>query len=509
MAGIVKSTKKRIVANKKIREIVTPTATLDTDLFFSDLSSIGGTNTPGNFTAEFSRLPSIVKNEAELVMTIGSRSPGQIRAMNGNTKTVEILSFSRASDGMSTFGNGGIALNGIDMPRPEYNPTNGQLKGYLFEPASTNLFFRSNLTNGISDLSIIAGPVTNISDVIGTGILSKGVKLAPESTVANSYPTLDKEKYYTLSMFVKPEDGNSPTNAMKLIFFGAAVNFNVIPLSNGVYRIWYTGKPFSGAGIGASTVGSTRTVNITCIQLEEGELSSYIPTTDTATATRLSDKLVGTRPISIFPFNSWYLESDLWTGWFGNGVDKTPFAGRNYFATKSFNIYSQYYTGTLVAGLLRVIRVSPTTTTLVCANTMYGRVDFLGGNIFTFSGYVRVNGAIPTALKDGGRLNTQSGSSVNLTYDKTTGYLVATHNYGASTSWFIHTDLFADFINVGDIITISGAKFELGSVATPWAPAPEDIATVDVNGNLEVSSTVPVCIRSLALVARQLKQSEV
>lgn len=155
-------------------------------------------------------------------------------------------------------------------------------------------------------------------------------------------------------------------------------------------------------------------------------------------------------------------------------VSNLNLGARNYLSTKGFVFYTAYYSGSLVNGLLIAKRISTATDTLVFTVTGYNNTVFLKG-IYTFSGYVKINGAIPAALTSGGRLNTQSGSTVRTTYDPNTGYLEATHNFGGSTAWFLHTNFFLGQVAVGDVITIDKAKFERGDKATDWTPSPDDV----------------------------------
>lgn len=155
------------------------------------------------------------------------------------------------------------------------------------------------------------------------------------------------------------------------------------------------------------------------------------------------------------------------------GLDLENFGGRNYLQEINTRFYTPYYQGDYSRGILTATRVSASVATYVITTDGLNNGDFLKG-LFTFSGYVKINSAIPSAINISGSLNTQGGNTIFKSYDPVTGFFVATHNYTGNTTWFTHTNFFQGYINQGDILTIENAKFEKGSIYTDWTPAPED-----------------------------------
>jgi len=526
MAGIVKSTKKRLIVKNRVKEIEVPTGVLDTDLFFSDLTAMGGTNTPSNFTNEMGRLPTVVKNEAVLALTIGSRALGQVRALNGDTKTIEILSFSRDSSGISTFNNGGITLNENDMPRPEYNPTNGQLKGYLFEPASTNLLPDSGLLNGINSFGTRSAFGLSAVDTnwnVGS-LLAKGVKMDIASDTVYAYRNyvFTTGVTYVFSFYAKLSDGSAITDDDFLINYQgsvAAISTALVESKgNGLYRIQYSFVARDGAntyvGILKRSSNTTKSVIFSGLQMEENvAATSYIPTSS-ASATRLIDKLTGIRPISVFPFNSWYMECDLFKGWFGNGVNGLVQLGRNYIkgsklhVTLSNNnntVYNltqgiengvRWLTGTLKStGEFRISAYNP-------LMSWDGLSEDLTGQDFVLSMDVMATAPLTVTLGSSSDFpltaNTWRRISIVCPASSLTGNRMPSFSVMNNPEAPVDTKVYH-----------RNWQVEKGTVATPWTPAPEDIATINANGELEISSTVPVCVRSLSLIARAIKQEEI
>lgn len=90
----------------------------------------------------------------------------------------------------------------------------------------------------------------------------------------------------------------------------------------------------------------------------------------------------------------------------------------------------------------------------------------------TLSGFLKVNGVIPSVEKFGTGLASTYGSNLSqFTFDPVTGYFIITQYYPGNSQWIFHKH--TGFV-LGDVITISKLKFEYGNKATDWSPAPDD-----------------------------------
>lgn len=100
-------------------------------------------------------------------------------------------------------------------------------------------------------------------------------------------------------------------------------------------------------------------------------------------------------------------------------------------------------------------------------------LDFVPKNEeYTVSGYVTINGVIPTLDKWGdGAANSYNNSGM-YTYDETTGKFSITETWTGSTTWIFHK---FSKIATNDVIKLRDLKFEKGNKATDWSPAPEDV----------------------------------
>lgn len=521
MAGIVKSTKKRIVINKQIREIENPTDTLDTSQFYTDLNAIGSSNNPSIITQELNKLPAVVKNEAVMAIVAGAMQNGAINAMNGDTKTIESLPFTRNSSGTSFAADGSLSIYNANTPRTNYKSDNMELYGYIFEPSSTNLLTQSGLQGGLVDLpNRSAAGITAVDTGFNMGyLLAKGVSISKGSELSFGYKNFltDAGVDYVFSCFVKVEDGSDITDTDVRLFFNNVYNKITIDkkYTSGVYRVFATAKGSgSNISVGAvkGTTESSRPVIVTGYQLEIGTYpTSYIPTT-TATATRLADKAVGSRPLSVFSFNSWYMDSDLYKGWLGNGVNKLTQAGRNYIKNSvSFSTFINN-NGTLYTLTTGKENGVPWVNSIVKSTGKFYLSlsgDLLNSSLFsedmTGQELVQSIDVMSTASLKLTILNTDynlvagqwTRIKANIPADKSDKRMCAIN---AISNPEVPEDTKIYFKNW---------KIEKGTVETPWSIAPEDIVKIDANGNVEISSDVPVNIRSLSLVARQLKQSEV
>lgn len=334
MAGIVTETKRRLLIGKDIKEVQVPTNTLDTSLYLADLASVGATFNSSRIASELGALPTVVKQNASLALIADTYKTGAVYAINGDTKSLEELNFERGSSATYEDASGNIVLASANVPRINYR--NGVLQGWLVEPASTNLLLDSGIDNGLdsleamSSVGVSAGP----SGFSLGPLLVNSVTITRNSSVttyAYKRPNvaLVDGKLYTLSFFCRLSDGSAPTrNDMRMIFGGVwTTSFNRTHYGNGIYRCsaseyWSNTGTMLALNFGVAKLSSNtdKEIVVSGYQLEEGLLTSYIPTT-TAIATRLADKISTKRPTVVFANNSLYGKLSDGAGiWFGNGV---------------------------------------------------------------------------------------------------------------------------------------------------------------------------------------------
>ena len=194
----------------------------------------------------------------------------------------------------------------------------------------------------------------------------------------------------------------------------------------------------------------------------------------------MADKLTSNRPIAVYPNNSFYLESDSYTGWFGDGVDHL-ITGRNMFA--------QY----------------------IAVEGMY--INNISGvaasdALHSVSGFIPVMGGADYVLSSPG-LNQVRFVSFDVDRNYISGVLLADEQ-GASVIYRPASNAaFIRFSCRSNEHPITTWKLERGTIATPWSPAPEDLVQIDANGNLKVESNGSDHLRSLSLVPRALTQEEI
>lgn len=480
MAGIVKSTKRRFLIGKRIKEVEVPGMELDTDLFFADLTSVGGNRSPATMTSEFNALPAIVKTEAVFVIVRQGYKTSFIYGMNGDTKSLESFTFERNSSG-TKWQNVSITLESANIPRID---TLG-VGGYLFEKASSNLLSDSGFLNRLTELST-SGIVSAVDTGFSIGnLLDKGIKVAATSPYSTAYKSISLTGgvSYVFSCFVKREDGGSLDDADIRINIGGIILSPIIKesLSGGVYRIYAT---VTNENYALSTCGITKRSNSSAMaiicsgyQLEEGKYpTSYIPTTGAA-VTRLADKLTSTRPIAIYPRNSFYIESDSYTGWFGNGVRGLDKPGLNIFTLDYFNA-NKYDSPTI--GTIWQIDFN------VLPNTGYSLSTNIPSVGVIYDVFFYLSGEAPSSNNNG----VSSGNPRSI-------------NSNASSTICVGVRKSVDSSLQSGLYYI---KLEKGNTATPAAEA---LVRIDAAGNLTVQSSGSERMRSLSLVPRAITQEEI
>lgn len=324
MPGIVISSKKRFLVGKRIKEVEVLSATLDTSLFFSDLTAIGASPNTTLLSEELSALPLIVKNEASTVLTTGAVDAGRVFGMNGDTKSIEGFSFTRNSAGTRWSWDGKMYDSAANILRHDQDPKTGVLRGFLFEKASTNFLTYSGFTRGIPDILPGSTNVTAVNTGWNKGtFLDKGIKMTYNSGATvfayKQYSSRVAGRNYVFSCFVKTSDGLSPTGAIGVHLFGGGyTNFNQEDYGSGIFRVWVTvnltSTQSTSAGVFKLASSDNRDVTVSGYQLEEGEFpTSYIPSEGSA-ITRLEDVLTSNRPIDVFNEYSLYVKGAYTSG---------------------------------------------------------------------------------------------------------------------------------------------------------------------------------------------------
>lgn len=167
-----------------------------------------------------------------------------------------------------------------------------------------------------------------------------------------------------------------------------------------------------------------------------------------------------------------------------NGLE---IGGRNYIVLGKITSYASYNTAPTVNGniLTSTWNASYTNGTFTIAISGFSPKN----KVYTLSGYLKVNGAIPNVKYFTGMASTYGSSLQRNEYDPKTGYFVITQTYSGSSNWILHGPTTRKSGST-DVVTIEKLKFEEGNKPTDWTPAPEDvdssISTVDGRVTAEI-----------------------
>lgn len=164
-------------------------------------------------------------------------------------------------------------------------------------------------------------------------------------------------------------------------------------------------------------------------------------------------------------------------------IEGLEIGGRNYIRLNKIASYATYnsvsYDGTTISAKF---------------NTSYTHNDEGGyltlqiqgytppNKVMTLSGYIKVNGVIPSSRYFTTRLCTYSNDVIVDEYDPATGYFVSTQTYNGSSQWIIHGKT-SRKSGSADVVTFEKLKFELGNKPTDWTPAPEDVDSDILNAS--------------------------
>jgi len=209
-------------------------------------------------------------------------------------------------------------------PRFDYDPVTRAPRGILIEEQRTNLFTNSEFPNGVSDAPTRGGNVsaTTFSLLFGnTGLAINNTGPVTSFAYKTNFTTVVSTTY-TLSAFVRMNDGNAPSfasavttdsaNSFALVIAGSAViptTYTVTAMGNGFYRVSATATAGSASvnnGIVKYDTNDSRPFTVSGYQLEAGAFAtSYIPTI-ASTVTRNGDSLF----LSGQNFAQWYRQDE-------------------------------------------------------------------------------------------------------------------------------------------------------------------------------------------------------
>ncbi len=154
-------------------------------------------------------------------------------------------------------------------------------------------------------------------------------------------------------------------------------------------------------------------------------------------------------------------------------IDNLEIGGRNYIQLKKLNSYGSYNTVPTYSGNV----ITSTFNTSGSNKQYFFTLSIIGytpsNDVYTLSGYLKVNDAIPTKNLFVDLASTYGGNLIRNEYDSTTGYFVITQTYPGNSAWIMHCKTTWTG-GSADVVTLTKLKFEKGNRATDWTPAPED-----------------------------------
>jgi hypothetical protein len=511
MAGIVTSNKTRKLVGNRLKEIDVPTTTLNTALYYADLTAQGAAFTAAHVNAELNAYPTVAKNNASLALTPSANKAGVVYAMNGDSKTLEEFEFQRGSGATYFDASGVMQLAAANVPRINYE--NGVSKGLLIEPASSNLVLYSGMGNYGAFQALFSGDRARCSLVTEVG--KSAIKVTPDISFRLSSINIQASKVYTYSFWIK-----AVSSFPMLIrnYDTASYTPNIIAITTDWQRVVKTfisnpNTAFDILHMSNNSGGNHPEMFIADIQLEEGPVAtSYIPTT-TAIATRLADKVLSKRPTAVFNKNSMNVKTAEWPAtWMGNGVDNRNIVGRNFLKnSNSSNLFPSSF-GSVITNVGRVA-VSEWNTTNASRVLITGGANVIksalnlylpkNGERVSASGWFRnnhsSNSMIVSSNQGSKNIVIAPGQQFKLDFGNIEGNGVGLVQFQLRTYDAAH-DIDFSYWNL---------KCEKGAFITAWQPATEDYIKVDENGNIEISYTEPIHLQQFSLISRELSQEEV
>lgn len=166
------------------------------------------------------------------------------------------------------------------------------------------------------------------------------------------------------------------------------------------------------------------------------------------------------------------ISSRIWQQDITTAVKNIEVGGRNYVVLGKLISYGYYNTTPTVSG-------NTITTNTVSSyegiNITLAVSGFKPDNdVYTLSGFIKVDGVIPSDNFFTSMPSTYGSDLTYNYYDPTTGYFTFTQRYSGNSQWLIHAST-NRVIGISEVITFTKLKFEKGTVATDWTPAPEDL----------------------------------
>lgn len=156
--------------------------------------------------------------------------------------------------------------------------------------------------------------------------------------------------------------------------------------------------------------------------------------------------------------------------------DNLQIGGRNLIVNSELRAYTSYNTNPEVKSI-NVIETTYTRSGYDGSATGIWTLAVDGftpkADVYTVSGYVKINGQIPSRTVWGdGLASTYGRALANNEYDESSGRFVITQEYNGSNIWILHKN---SKISTGDVIELIDLKFERGSKATDWTRSIEDV----------------------------------
>ena len=155
-----------------------------------------------------------------------------------------------------------------------------------------------------------------------------------------------------------------------------------------------------------------------------------------------------------------------------SNVDNIEIGGKNLLISSKLTTYAPYNSlEKTTTGTDKIVsKWNPTYTgnTFTLRNNDSKPIS----GVHTFSGYIKVNGEIPTKPYFQ-TISTYYGYMIENYYDSTTGYFRIVQKQGGTSTWIIHAST-SRTSGSADIVEITKAKLEKGNKATDWTQAPED-----------------------------------
>lgn len=161
-----------------------------------------------------------------------------------------------------------------------------------------------------------------------------------------------------------------------------------------------------------------------------------------------------------------------------NKVNAIQVGGRNYIILSKLGSYANYNSAPTYSG--NVITTTWNSSSSSKTFSLYIRGYNPDNDVYTISGYLKVNGEIPASKYFTGLASTYGSNLIKNEYDPSTGYFEITQKYVSTSQWLFHA-ITTRTGGSSDVVTLTRLKFEKGNKATDWSPAPEDIDTSIAN----------------------------